>query len=86
MVDFRKALEEKRKQKKYHVWMEGYRATGQSSDATYLGSVWATDFKAACELALKLRNWDMDYYDSASNTYWGCRFFDNEAKAREVFG
>ncbi len=26
------------------------------------------------------------YYDSQKNTYWGCRFFDNEIDARKYFG
>jgi hypothetical protein len=25
-------------------------------------------------------------YDAKNNTYWGCRFFDNESDARKSFG
>ena len=53
-------------------------------------------FQQACVKALNELNWDMlytgaqgcgsSYYDIGNNSYWGCRFFDNEVDARKSFG
>lgn len=68
----------------FDVWIEGYSATGQSENANYEGTYSAVSFKDACEKMMRLRNWDISYYNGSS--YWGCRFFDNEADARASFG
>lgn len=77
---------------KHQVWNEGYATSGESGTAQILtrengNSLWeGNTFQEACENALITLNWDMRYYDKQRNTYWGCRFFDNEAQARKSFG
>lgn len=71
---------------RFDVWSEGYSATGGSAQAFYLGSYPAKTFNEACFKALMTKKWDMSFYDMKRNTYWGCRFFDNEADARKSFG
>tara|TARA_R110000744_G_scaffold242781_1_gene359840 strand:+ start:2526 stop:3005 length:480 start_codon:yes stop_codon:yes gene_type:complete len=71
---------------KFEVWSEGYRATGERGTAQFLGTYEAETFKEACKIALKDKGWDLDSYDEINNTYWACRFFDSEDKARKSFG
>jgi hypothetical protein len=78
----------------YQVWSEGYAATGNSGEAFQLNltngtcTMWKGDtFRAACINAMLSIGWEIDhYYDYGKNTYWGCRFFDNEQDARKSFG
>lgn len=77
---------------KFEVWSEGYAATGQSGNAQRLtigneDTLWEGEsFQKACENALRTLEWDMSYYDKKRNTYWACRFFENEVDARKSFG
>lgn len=70
----------------YEVWSEGYAATGERAPAIYLGKYEADSFLEACMKAMKAKGWSLSSYNPVSNTYWGCRFFDNEIKARKSFG
>ena len=78
----------------YEVWTEGYAVTGNSGEAFQLNltnetsTKWKGDtFRAACINAMISLEWDIDhYYDYGKNTYWACRFFDNEQDARKSFG
>ena len=68
--------------KEYEVWMEGYRATGESAPHQFIGRVMAQSFKDACYIAVK--KWCKDdsefkrYYNEEKQAFWGCRCFDNE--------
>ena len=68
--------------KEYEVWMEGYRATGESAPHRFIGKAEAETFKDACYIAVK--NWCSSeedfkkYYNSENQSFWGCRCFDNE--------
>lgn len=74
------------KNKQFSVWAEGYRATGESSEANFLGTGRGVDFKSACvELMGRIDSGDK-YYNKESNTYWGCSLFDDECDARSSFG
>ena len=72
---------------KHQVWSEGYRATCESSGATYHGEWDGRTFKESVK-AFK------DSQDSRGKalinldrmTFWGCRFFDNQTDARKSFG
>lgn len=73
--------------KSYQIWMEGFRATGEGGPATFLGEFEGEDFVDAC------RNWAKQASDPSLfrvtdgvPIYWGCRLFDNEKDARELFG
>lgn len=78
--------------KKYQVWLEGFSATGNNETAKKLTrkneeTTWEADtFQEACEKALRTLKWEMKYYNNDRNTYWSCRFFDNETDARKNFG
>jgi hypothetical protein len=69
---------------KYEIWIEGYRVTGNSSDATLLGTQEGQTFKEAC-IAYVKRTRQTDYNEER-NSIWGCRLFDNEIDARKSFG
>ena len=71
---------------KYEVWNEGYSATGESGTAQFLGVHEVDTFKEACKKALIANDWEMEYYNEKTNTYWGCSFYDNETDARKNFG
>lgn len=76
--------------KTYEVWMEGYNCTGQSKQHEFIGAVKAESFEKACEIAVK--QWcksvaDFDkYYDAKTQTFWGCKCYDNESDAAKGFG
>lgn len=85
--------------KEYEVWIEGYAATGQSGRHDFVGKVKAKNFKEACAKAMWKRVLDCyfgdegkakeeydRYYDKERNSYWGCRFFDNEEESARSFG
>jgi hypothetical protein len=70
-----------------------YRLTHQGDPDT----VWkGISFQQACVNALNELNWDMlstmpqalghSHYNPKTNSYWACRFFDNEEDARRSFG
>lgn len=66
----------------YSIYMEGYRATGDSATARYVGAGVGHSFLEACRRYYI----DSDYYDPDGNTYWGCRLFDNLEDAQRRFG
>lgn len=68
------------------IWAEGYRASGDSSGATYMGTEFASSLKEACDMLAKRDQGFAKYYDSKRLTHWGCELFDNEADARRHFG
>lgn len=78
----------------YEVWIEGYVATGESGEAYRLNltneinTLWKGDiFKDACINAMKSLGWELKgYYDKERNSYWACRFYNNEKDARKSFG
>lgn len=71
--------------KRFEIWAEGYAATGENGTANLFGTASGATFKDACDSFFRNRE-DAHYYDPQDLTYWGCRLFDNEAKARESFG
>lgn len=70
----------------YNVWLEGYQTTGNSSPAKHLGMFEGKTFREACKNAITELNYVKDSYNERENSYWGCRFFDNEMEAKKVFG
>ena len=71
--------------KLFHVWVEGYRITGNSNTARFLGVAQGNTFLEACQAVAKKNNMLQDY-NPLRNTYWGCCLFDNETDARKAFG
>jgi len=74
--------------KKITLWCEGYVATGNRSDALFCGTYKAKDLKDAIR---QYRDTLEDHQsksciDIERETFWGCRFFNNERDARKSFG
>lgn len=71
----------------FNIWCEGYCATGQSSEAQFMGTFEADSFKEACQkLYESMSPNDQSYFSSDKMRIWGCRLFDNEIDARRSFG
>lgn len=70
---------------KYHIWSEGYRATGGQLGASYHGCYEGDTFEEACK-QWALSSSEPNLFDPKKLTYWGCRLFDNEIDARKSFG
>lgn len=71
--------------KEYEIWMEGYSATGESSEAKLIGTMYADSFQEACD-QWAISYGPANYYDSKRLSYWACRLFDNEKDARKGYG
>jgi len=68
------------------VWMEGYWATGCRASTLFCGTFKANNLREACQKWVDQEEGREEYYDAKNNTYWGCRFFDNETEARKIYG
>lgn len=79
-------INEELKLQVFEVWIEGYTATGQHEQAYTLGTFEANTFEEACMKAMIANNWDLSSYNAKSNSYWACKFFDNEEEARKSHG
>lgn len=74
------------KTREFNIWSEGYRTSGESSGATYIGTYSGVDFRDACFKWANSVSDRLQLYDRVRNTYWGCQLFDNEIDARANFG
>ena len=87
-------------ERKYEIWCEGYRATGEHGTAHFVGTGVGKTFDDAVR-DLMGRNPDHGIEPNTPNGYvnqhayanrrsnwdiWRCDLFDNEAAAREAFG
>jgi len=70
----------------YQIWSEGFIATGDYGTAVYHGTGYGDTFKEACKQFARNYKEFENYYDEKSNTYWGCRLYPNEDKARKTYG
>ena len=70
---------------KWKVWMEGFKAQGNSSPAKFCGTFPGETFADACSAWADTTNYREDF-DPERRTFWGCRLFDNETDARKAFG
>lgn len=66
--------------------MEGFAAAGEAAPASFHGSFVAATFQDAVEMMLAASKWDMRSYDPMRNSYWGCKFYPTEERARASFG
>ena len=71
--------------KKFDLWMEGYRATCEGSDATYIGTYYADTFEEACKMYAKFKGITLGTHGGMLAD-WGRRIFDNEDDARKSYG
>jgi hypothetical protein len=74
--------------KLFEIWMEGYKITGDESQARLLDKIEAETFEDAVEkYAYKYdNNVDFDRYGKKRHAIWGCELFDNSVDARKSFG
>jgi hypothetical protein len=81
--------------KKWHVWMEGYLATGMEgipAEAMLVGIAREETFQAAAYKACraKFKEECDSYYriheEFGYPIFWGCRLYDNEIDARRSYG
>lgn len=71
--------------KRVDIWAEGFNIQGNAGKATKLATVELSSlasFRDACKLSLS----HLPHYERRTNTFWGCKLFDNEADARKSFG
>jgi hypothetical protein len=72
--------------KEWDIWVEGYKATGESSTAKFLGTEKGRTFRDACvAYAEKNPKWAKDF-DPGRLEHWGCALYNNETDARAAFG
>ena len=80
---------EDNKIKTYQIYEEGYRATGESAGAHYVGEAEGKSFIDACKNFIKKNNKGKINIDSHGNEYasdWGCRWFPTLEEAQKSFG
>lgn len=72
----------------WEIWEEGFRITGESGTARFLGIVLAPTFADACAELYKHRAKGSPgaAFDPNNPKVWGCSWYDNEADARKAFG
>ncbi len=78
---------------RFHVYSEGYAATGERGGATSHGTHWGRDFNDAIERWAREDHSAARYLSKRTNslgqvtwTYWGCKLFDNLSDAQRSFG
>jgi hypothetical protein len=74
--------------KNWNLWTEGYQATGEQSGAVSHGQWEGETLQDAIQT---FKDSLGDTYEASlinveRQTFWGCRFFDNESDARKSFG
>jgi hypothetical protein len=74
--------------KKFQIWVEGYRATGEHGNARFLSEMMATSFQEACDNFFKDKKDENKWgkYNSKKMSVWGLQLFDNEEDARKSNG
>lgn len=72
--------------KKWAIWSEGYRCTGQSGGATLHGHATGATFQDACDNFAVTNPSFAGSYDPKRGTYWGCRLFPSQHQAAQSFG
>lgn len=73
----------------YRIYEEGYRATGESVGAHYVGEAEGKSFIDACKNYIEKNNYGRINIDSHGNEYaadWGCRWFPTLEEAQKSFG
>lgn len=88
-VELMESGAEDNKIKTYRIYEEGYRATGESVGAHYVGEAEGESFIDACKNFIKKNNKGKIKIDSSGNEYasdWGCRWFPTLEEAQKSFG
>lgn len=72
--------------REFTIWLEGYLITGGGGGAVFEGTWKGKDFRDAVLRMVKAKGLDDSNFNEERLSYWGCRYFDNEADARRTFG
>lgn len=72
--------------KTYEIWAEGFKNGPVHATAVCLGKMQAEDFDEACKKLAKENEIFGKYYHPTEHTFWGCKIFKSETKARRKFG
>jgi len=72
--------------KDIQIWAEGFRNGDASGTAVLLATINATNFTDACALQVKRSPTFARHFDQRHHTFWGCKIFATEEKARKKFG
>jgi hypothetical protein len=75
--------------KRWEVWSEGYKASGESAGASFEGFAEAETFAEACRIACVVKGrWKEGPggFDAENLTVWGSHLYDNETDARKGYG
>lgn len=79
--------------KQWEIWMEGYMATEEHSQAQFLGEYPGETFddavKAYADEEIRdtgKTNVEFNRFGQGEHAIWACRLFDNEKDARKSFG
>lgn len=73
----------------HDIWMEGYLASGMDgipAHASFEGCYPGETFAEACQAWANAKSERAQYFDADRLSYWGCRLFPTEEKARKQFG
>ncbi len=73
----------------YRIYEEGYRTTGESVGAHYVGEATGKSFIDACKNYIEKNKYGRINIDSSGNEYaadWGCRWFPTLKEAQKSFG
>lgn len=73
---------------KHELWEQGFKVTGMTAKAQFLGEFEGETFMDAYLEMVKEKygNEPPDYVNLSEPVIWGVRIFNNEADARESFG
>ena len=88
-VKFTENEAEDNKMKTYKIYEEGYRATGESVGAHYVGEAEGKSFIDACKNYINRYKRGRIDIDSSGNEYaadWGCHWFPTLEEAQKSFG
>ncbi len=72
--------------KNVEIWVEGFKNGNVRAQAVLLATIEAADFTGACRKHVKQNEQFGKYYDRRLHTFWGCKIFATEDKARNKFG
>jgi len=72
--------------KKVEIWAEGFKIGDTHAQAVLLATIEAEGFTDACKLYVKQDQQFARHYDQRRHTFWGCKIFATEEKARGRFG
>jgi len=72
--------------KNVEIWAEGFKNGETHAQAVRLATVEAKDFTDACNKHVKQNETFGRHYNQRQHTFWGCKIFATEDKARGRFG